>query len=61
MDTLLEINDKDLFKGLRVCKLKTPPSDTQSFPKKKETVRVLRMNNIFLRRIRPALSASGLA
>lgn len=52
---MLEINDKDLFKGLRVCKLKTPSGDTQSFPKKKDTVRVLRMNNRFLRRIRPAL------
>lgn len=25
VDTLLEINDKNLFKGHRVCKLKTPP------------------------------------
>lgn len=49
---MLEINDKDLFKGLRVWKLKTAPADTQSFLKKKEIVRVVRINNIFLRRIR---------
>lgn len=32
----LEINDKDLFQGLSICKLKTLPHNTQSVVKEEE-------------------------
>lgn len=32
------MNNKDLFKDVRICKLKTQLGNTQSFPKKKEKV-----------------------
>ena len=38
--SFLEINDKDLFKGLRVCKLETQQGSAHSFPKRKEKLTV---------------------
>lgn len=55
----LETNDKDRFEGLRVCKQERQLGNTQSVPKKKEKLRVLRTKRMFLRRIGPAFSASG--
>lgn len=57
--TLLEINNKDLFKALRVCKLKTQPGDAQSVLKKKEMMSVLSANQMLSRGSRPAFSACG--
>ena len=56
----LEINDKYLFKSLRVCKPETQLGHTQSFPKKKEKLRVLIVKNTFLRKISPAFLVFGL-
>lgn len=49
----LEINDKHLFQGLRVCQLKTQLGHTQSVPKKNEKL------SSFLRRISPTFLAFG--
>lgn len=56
----LEINNKELFKGLQVCKPETQLGNTQSIPKKKEKLRVFTGKRIFLRRLSSALLASGL-
>ena len=56
----LEINDKDLFKALGVCKPETHLSDTQSVLRKEEKLRVLTVKSTFVRRISPEFLASGL-
>lgn len=56
----LEINGKNLFKYLKVCKSETQLDSTQSVPKKKEKPRVLIVKSAFLRRISPTFLASGL-
>lgn len=43
----LEINDKDLLKGLRVCGVETQLSNTQNIPKEKETLKVLVVRGTF--------------
>lgn len=53
-------NDKDLLKGLRVCKLKAQLGNTQSVLEKKEKLRALIVNSTFLRRISPAILGFGL-
>lgn len=47
---MLEINGKDLFKGLRVCKPDTPLGDTQTVLKKREKLGVLIEKSTFLRK-----------
>lgn len=37
----LEINDKDLLKGLMVCEVETQLSNAQNIPKEKEKLKVL--------------------
>ena len=54
----LEINGKDFFQGLSVCKPKI--GSAQSVLKKKETLRILVVKSSFLRRISPAFLASKL-
>lgn len=43
----LEIKDKDLLKGLRVCGVETQPSNAQNIPKEKETLKVLVVRSTF--------------
>lgn len=51
----VEMKDKDLFKGLRICKPEQRLGNTNSDPKKKEKSRVLIVKSTFLRRISPGL------
>lgn len=59
----LEINDKDLLKGLRVCTQETNirRQKPRSVPMKKEKLRILIPKSTFLRIIRPPLLVLGLA
>lgn len=43
----LEINDKDLLKGLRVCEVETQLSNAQNIPKEKEKLKVLIVRSTF--------------
>lgn len=56
----LEINNKELFKGLRVCKPEAQLGNMQSVSKKKEKLRVSPEKSTFLRRLRPVSLALGL-
>lgn len=49
----VEIKDKGLFKGLRICKKKTYLGNPPSVLKKKEALRVPKGESTFLRTISP--------
>lgn len=54
LETLLEINDIDLFKNCRDCKVEKQPINTKSVSKKKEKLIVLNSKkSTLLRRISP--------
>lgn len=57
----LNKNDSGLFKGPRICKLKTQQGTTQNVPEEKEKLSVLTVKSTCLKKVSPAFLARRLA
>lgn len=60
LKALLEVNDRNLFKGLKICKLETYPGQIpEVFQIKKIKLKLLTLESTFVRIIIPAVLVLG--
>lgn len=59
LEALIEINDRELFKSFRVCKLETRLCKNQEVFQRRKKVKSSTAKNTFLKKISPAFLALG--